>query len=75
LSPIENLLADYLGNERQALVLARIMYQQGVELTSDSSPQAIEDAVILALVNARETILGPTPRLEQISGHRRDKLR
>ena len=70
LNDIERLLLNYVDNERQAIVLA-----PHVRLSADPSEQELQDAVILALVSAKQAISGPAPQLEYVSGQRRDTIR
>jgi hypothetical protein len=70
LTPTEQLLVEYCGEERQALALAPL-----VRLSPDATQQDVENAVILALVFAKQAISGPAPQLEYISGQRRDIIR
>jgi hypothetical protein len=69
LTSTETLLLKCCDNERQAIALA-----PHVSLPDNATKQQIQDAVILALVKAKEAVQG-TAEIEFISGQRRDLLR
>lgn len=70
LSPVEIQLFAFLGSEREAVALARFV----VNLPEHATLAMIEQAVIRAMVTAKEAVSGPA-QVEYVSGIRRDTLR
>jgi hypothetical protein len=75
LTVTQSLLADYLNDERAAIAIAAVLEVQGVDLPVDASPETVENVVITALVTVREAMTGPSPKLEYVTGERRDLIR
>jgi len=69
LTDTERLLCNYCNDERQAVALA-----PHCSLSANATPQDIENAVMLALVRAKEAVSGHVA-VELISGQRRDLIR
>jgi hypothetical protein len=69
LTRTEILLFTWLDDERQAIALAKF-----VTLQDDATAEDVADAVMRALVAAKEAISGRA-QVEYIGGERRDTLR
>ena len=69
LTSVEQILSNYCGSEAQGVLLAKV-----VSLPENPSERELENAVILALVRAKEACSGPV-QIEFLGGCRRDTVR
>lgn len=69
LNGTEAQLFSYLGNEREAVALAKV-----ISLPEHATYAQIETAVVMALVATKEKVSGPA-HVEYLGGQRRDLIR
>lgn len=71
LSPLEKRLAEFCDSEKQAIALTPFVDN----LPADASDEAVENAVLLALVKVKECVSGAAPQFEIVTAERRDTIR